>query len=449
MRTGMFPPPTMGLNSPPSAGGAFDVMRSTFWRQARPRAASDRISTIYVRFGSAPVERCWPDADRLPEPVRHTGRRARIIRQSYGLDRHMLRSPLRNVRKLEELGILAALVAIFVVVAAFHPQFRSIASVSNILQQAAFYGIIALGMVFVLSMGDVDLSVGGTMAFSAMACALLVRQGFNPWVSMLVALVVGAALGAFNALIANAFGLPVIIVSLGTLSMYRGATLVISGGETVTGGNLSSSFFTVLGGSVSEIPVAAVAFAVLTLLMTFVYRRSAFAFSVRAIGSNPTAARLSGYPINRVRLYVAVLVGLLCAISGVLSYAFFQAVDPGLGSGIELQVIAAAVIGGTGLSGGRGTIPGALLGSLVISVIGGALTQFGVSINWAGFVTGAVIVGTVSLDALVRRRQDANASGRSGKRGRTPPTSTAPPATSTPIANQTNHQGDKDVLQGK
>ncbi len=320
-----------------------------------------------------------------------------------------LRAKLRDARKLEELGILIALVAMFVIVSAFHPQFRGIDSIANLLQQAAFYGIIALGMVFMLSMGEVDLSVGGNMGFSAICCALLISKGVNPWLAMLAALVIGAALGMFNAAVANTFRLPMIIVTLGTLSMYRGATLVISGGQTITGGNTTSSFFKIFGGSFHRIPAAAIAFAVLTVVMTFAYRKSAFAFGVRAVGSNPTAARLSGYPIGRIRLYVAGLIGVLCAIAGILSYAFFQATDPGLGTGIELQAIAAAVIGGTALSGGRGTIPGAVLGALVISVIGGALTQFGVSINWANFVTGAVIVGTVSLDALVKRRKEVSA----------------------------------------
>jgi ribose transport system permease protein len=187
--------------------------------------------------------------------------------------------------------------------------------------------------------------------------------------------------------------------------MYQGLELVISNGGTVTGGDLGNTFFSWLGGSVDKIPAAAVALVVLAILVTILYRKSAFAFSVRAIGSNPSAARLSGYPIGRIRLYVAGLVGLLCAISGILSYAFFTSVDPSLGNGLELQVIAAAIIGGTALSGGRGTVPGALLGALIISVISGALTEFGVSINWADFVTGAVIIAAVSLDASVKRRR--------------------------------------------
>lgn len=311
-----------------------------------------------------------------------------------------------SFRRFEELGVLVALALMFLVVSVFHPQFRGLDSVANLLQQAAFYGIIAIGMVFALSMGEVDLSVGGTMALSATSCSLMVKNGVDPWLGAVIALAVGVALGAFNALVANSFGLPLIIVTLGTLSMFRGAALVISGGQTITGGNNNSShFFRLFGASHFRIPAAALAFALIAVLATIIYKRGAFAFSVRAVGSNLTAARLSGYPIQRIRLYVASLVGLCAATAGVLSYAYFQATDPSLGYGIELQAIAAAVIGGTALSGGRGSIVGAVLGALIISVIGGALTQFGVSANWVGFVTGAVIVSTVALDAVIKRRQ--------------------------------------------
>lgn len=316
---------------------------------------------------------------------------------------------LRQVRAIEELGVFTALIVMVVGVSVFHSSFIGIASISNLLQQAASYGIIALGMVFMLSMGDLDLSVGGNTGVTAIFCAVLVRGGMNPWISLILALGVGVGLGVFNALVANLFRLPLIIVTLGSLSMYQGLESVISDGQPVTGGNTSSSFFTALGGNIDHIPVAAVAFVLFAIVLTFVYRKSAFAFAVRAIGSNPSAAQLSGYPVKRIRIYVAGLVGLLCAVTGVLSYAFFQSADSTLGAGLEINVIAAAIIGGTALSGGRGTVPGAVFGALIISVISGALTQFGVSVNWADFVTGAVIIAAVSLDALIKRRQQVDA----------------------------------------
>lgn len=311
----------------------------------------------------------------------------------------------RRLRSFEELGVLMVLVAMVAVVSAFHPEFLNITSVSSLLQQAAAYGIIAVGMVYLLVLRDVDLSVGNIMGLVAICCAELHVHGMNTWVAAGLALLIGAALGLFNGVISNAFKLPLIIVTLGTLSMFQGLALVITEGNPVAAPDTSSSFFRIFGGSIGQIPASVFVLAAVAAALWFAYRKSAFAFSVRAVGSNPEAAELSGYPTNRIRLYVVGGLGLLAGLTGVLSYAYFGSVDPSLGNGLMLQVIAAAVIGGTGLHGGRGSVPGAVLGALIISVITGALSQFGVSINWANFVTGAVIVAAVSIDSVIKRRQ--------------------------------------------
>lgn len=316
-----------------------------------------------------------------------------------------VRSVLRRVGGFEELGVLSVLALMVIVVTVFHPAFLSIASIANITQQASFYGIIALGMVFLLSMGELDLSVGGNFAFCSMTTALLAHAGLNLWLCGLLAIAVGAVLGMLNAVVSTALRVPMIIISLGTLAAYRGATLIISKAESVTGGDPNSSFFAILGGSIHGIPALTVVFVIAAVVLIFVYKKTTFGFAVRAVGSNPHAARLSGYPIGRIRVQVGALVGALCGVSGMLAFAFFQASDPAVGTGYELLVVAAAVIGGTALSGGRGTVLGALLGALIVSVINGALTSFGVSVNYAGFVTGIVIVGAVAMDALLRRRR--------------------------------------------
>lgn len=316
-----------------------------------------------------------------------------------------VRQALRCLRSFDELGVLSVLVAMVAVVAVFHPQFLSMASIANITQQASFYGLIALGMVFLLSMGELDLSVGGNFAFCSVSVALMAEAGLNPWLAGALAVVVGILLGVLNAAVSNVLRVPIIIISLGTLASYRGATLIISGAGSVTGGDPDSSFFTILGGTIAGLPFLTVVFVLAAVVLTFVYKKTAFGFAVRAVGSNPHAARLSGYPIGRIKVQVGGLVGLLCGISGVLSFAFFQAADPAVGTGYELLVIAAAVIGGTALSGGRGTVLGALLGALIVSVINGAMTSFGVSVNYASFVTGIVIIGAVAMDALLRRKR--------------------------------------------
>lgn len=321
-------------------------------------------------------------------------------------DRPRRHNPLSGV--VDELRSLAVLAVLVVIVTVFHPQFLSIASIANITQQASFYGILALGMVYLLSMGELDLSVGGNFALSAMSVALMIHSGINPWIASLVGIAFGAALGALNAVLSNALRVPIIVISLGTLAAYRGATLILSSGGSVSAANNPQDpFFQVLGGSINGIPALSIALLVLTIALAFVFRKTSFGFAVRAIGSNPHAARLSGYPINRVRIQASALLGALCGFSGVLSVAFFQASDPAVGTGYELLVVAAAVIGGTALSGGRGSVVGAALGALIVSVINGALTAFGVSANFAGFFTGVVIVGAVALDALLKRRKKA------------------------------------------
>jgi ribose transport system permease protein len=310
----------------------------------------------------------------------------------------------RSLRAFDELGVLSVLVVLVTVVSLFHPEFLSQASIANMMQQAAFYGLIAIGMVFVLSMGELDLSVAGNFAFSAMVAALLAEHGFNLWLAGLAAIAAGALLGLVNGLLANLFGLPMIIITLGTLSAYRGLTLIVSGAESVSGGDPNDSFFTVLGGSFLGYPVLAIALVAVTAVLTFTFTKTRFGFAVRAVGSNPHAAHLSGYSTNTIRLLVSGLLGALCGLSGTLSFAFFGATDPAVGTGFELLAIASAVIGGTALSGGRGSVLGAALGALIVSSINSSLTVFGVSVNYASFVTGVVIVGAVGADALLKRR---------------------------------------------
>lgn len=321
--------------------------------------------------------------------------------QTTAVEAKKFRNPFRNFEEARVIGVFVVMVAIVAVV---RPQFLGIASIANITQQASFYGIIALGMVFLMSMGELDLSVGGNFAFCAMITGLMAQNGLNLWLAALIGVVSGIVLGAINALLANALTVPMIVITLGTLAAYRGMALIISGAQSVTGGSPDDPFFKVLGGSIYGIPALAVAMLILAIILTIVYKRTAFGFAVRAIGSNTHAAQLSGYPIKFVRIQVASLVGALCGVSGVLSFAFFGASDPAIGTGYELLVIASAVIGGTALTGGRGSVIGAMFGALIVSVINGALTAFGVSVNYAGFVTGVVIVGAVALDSLLRRK---------------------------------------------
>ena len=303
------------------------------------------------------------------------------------------------------MGILLVLIIMVAVIGVFNPSFLAINSLANVMQRAAWYGIMALGIVFLLSMGEIDLSIGSIYAVCINAAAILMIGGIDPWLAAVLGVFIGAGLGAINGTLSNLFGISAIIITLGTLSMYRGLAMIISGGRFVYGLPREHSFFQTLGSSPLDIPMVIWVFIGLAVVLSIVYRSTRFGFMVRAIGANERAARLSGIPIRSIRLLNLTMMGALAGVSGMLTLAFFSTSDPNLGAGFELQAIAAAIIGGTALSGGRGTIVGALLGSVVISVISSGITRFGVSANYSSFVTGAMIVAAVGLDALIRKRQ--------------------------------------------
>jgi len=314
---------------------------------------------------------------------------------------------LRSLRASKELGIFLVLMLMIGFIGLFNPSFLTIDSFSNVGQRAAWYGIIALGTVFLLSMGEIDLSVGSIYALCINTAAIMmVEGGINPWLAAITGVVLGIMLGAVNGLMANALKIPAIIVTLGTLSVYRGLTMIVSGGRFVYGVPREHEFFLTFGSAPLGVPMVIWTFIILTIVLTIIYRYTRYGFMVKAIGSNSRAARLSGIPINQIRLITLMLQGGLCGISAMLTLAFFSTADPNLGTGYELQAIAAAIIGGTALSGGRGTVSGAALGALVIAVISSGITRFGISANYSQFVTGIVIIVAVAVDTFVRRRQE-------------------------------------------
>jgi ribose transport system permease protein len=317
------------------------------------------------------------------------------------------RSLLAQLLRSNELGIFLVLLLLIIAVGINNPKFWTIASLANFGARAAWFGIIALGVVFLLSMGEIDLSTGSIYGLTINAAAVLMVKGpIDPWIGGLIGLLLGVGLGAVNALLCAFLRLPVIIVTLGTLSVFRGLALIVNGGGFLYGLPRDHPYFVVLGSAPLGVPLVIWVFAALTALLTVVYRFSRYGFLVRAIGSNRRAAEMSGIPIGRVRLWTLMLVGGLCGVSGMMTLAFFSTADPNLGTAYELLAITAAIIGGTALSGGRGTVVGAMLGSLVIAVISSGIVQFGVSANWSMLVTGAMIIAAVGLDSAVRRRQE-------------------------------------------
>ena len=216
------------------------------------------------------------------------------------------RSMFKRLFSFEELGITIALVTLVLLIGVFHPAFLHRVSVLNTLQTASFVAIMACGMVFLLAMGELDLSLGGTYALSTIIAAELMSGGMNPWLAVVLGIASGAGLGAVNGILASLLRLPLIIITLGTLSAYQGFATVLSHSGPVENLPTTSSFFSTLGGDWLGFPVAAWAALIFVVGLSFLFTRTRFGTMVRAIGSNHDAASFSGIPSGRIRLYAVI-----------------------------------------------------------------------------------------------------------------------------------------------
>jgi ribose transport system permease protein len=308
-----------------------------------------------------------------------------------------LRAAGGRALEFESNSVLAATVLLALGIGVLHPEFFAWSQIKDVLAQSVYVGILAAGMAFLISMRELDLSVGSMFGLTLIVSALLMRDGTSPWFA--------AALGV------QFIAIPAIVATLATLSMFRGLALALSDGQQVTGVPADSSFFTFLAGDALGLPVSVWVLVATGALLTAVLRLTPFGYRVRSIGSNPKAAAFSGISIARVRVQALVLMGLLAGLAGIMGLAFFQSGDPNVGTGFELQAIAAAIIGGTPLRGGSATVAGAMVGAILLGVVNSGLVYFDVPINWSAFATGAVILAAVSLDSLLRRRRRARRSG--------------------------------------
>ena len=316
------------------------------------------------------------------------------------------RAAFRRRRLPDETGVIVALAALVVIVGVLRPNFFAPATLVQQLSGAAFIGMLALAMVFVVVIRDIDLSVGWMFNFSAVIAAKAMVAGIDPWLAAAIGIAFGGLLGLVNGLLAAGLRIPVIIITLGTLSAYRGLSLVVNESRAVVPEDKSSAFFALFDIRLFDlIPFVAILFLLLAVALHLLLHRTRFGYRVQAIGSNPEAARLGGIPVDRTRILVLVLMGAVAGLTGATFLGFREAIDPVTGGDYLLPVVAAVIIGGTPLSGGRGTIVGAVIGALIIQVITTGILFLGVDVKWSTFVTGAVIIIAVAVDQLVRRQR--------------------------------------------
>ena len=303
---------------------------------------------------------------------------------------------LRNI--LKSYGIVIAFLLICALLAFLSPVFRTVNNFTLILRQTSIYGIMAVGMTFVILTGGIDLSVGSVLALSGAICAGMLKSGMALPGVLAITLAVGIGCGIFNGMAVTVGRITPFVVSLGMMSIARGLTLIYSKGYPISG--FDTDFRLIGGGYLLGVPIPIIIFIGIVLLAWVVLTQTRLGRYTYAIGGNEETVKLSGVNAGFFKSLAYVIVSLTAAISAIISTSRLNSGGPQAGVGYELDVIAAVVIGGTSLSGGRGSIWGTFIGALMIGVINNGMNLLGISPYFQQVVKGFIIIGAVLLDRL-------------------------------------------------
>ena len=301
-------------------------------------------------------------------------------------------------------GIGLVLLVLVVGLAIMEPDFRAESNIWNVLRANAIPIVMTCGMTFVILSRGIDLSVGSMLALVSMLLGEAIIAGWPAVLAVLAAIGAGLGFGLVNGLLIGKAGINFFVVTLGTMIIFRSGSFLIEDGNTLTlFGRENFDFATWLGdGNVGSVPVPAIVAAIVFVISYAVLRWTVFGRAVYAIGGNPDAARLAGIPVERITVAVYALCGLLVGLAAVMFTGRIQSATPQVGNGLELQVIAAVLLGGVSFTGGRGSIVGALVGALLLAVINNGLGLLAVSSFWQGVVTGVILIFAVWLDRFRR-----------------------------------------------
>jgi ribose transport system permease protein len=315
---------------------------------------------------------------------------------------------LRRIFRTREIGVLFALLALVLVMSFASPYFLTTQNVFNVMRGMSTIGIMAIGMTMVIVSGGIDLSVGSVAAVSAMLTArLMTYHGVPPWISFVLGLLTGLALGAVNGMIITRVKVNPFITTLGMMSVGRGITYLLATGLQGTVASnipMRNEAVNFLGsGYIGVVPFPVIEMVVLVTAFSLFLQHVVLGRQIYAVGSNEQAARLSGVNVANVRLFVYTLLGGLAAMAGVMNAGLLSTAPTNLGVGSELDVIAAVVIGGASLSGGEGTILGAVIGAAIMAVIRNAFVLLKLPIYMQTVTIGVVIILAVALDQLRKR----------------------------------------------
>jgi ribose transport system permease protein len=314
-----------------------------------------------------------------------------------------LLSRVRLLFGFREAGILLVLLLLCAAMAVTAESFLTVRNLSNVARQFSVIGIMAVGMTFVIITAGIDLSVGSVVALSGCMTAWFLVAGYPIWLCVLIGLALGALTGFVNGLLIVRVHLAPFIATLGTMGVARGVVLALTMGYPIQ--PFPESFQFIGRGGIGPLPIPTVIMAVTVTLGHILLSRTTIGRYIYFVGSNPTAARLSGLKVGRVLVMVYTLCGLLAGLAAIVLISRLTSAQSNMGMGYELDAIAAVVIGGTSLAGGEGSVLGSLIGAALMAVIKNALILLGVNVYWQSVVIGTVIILAVGLDAWRQSRR--------------------------------------------
>jgi len=305
----------------------------------------------------------------------------------------------------QSLGLLWVLIVLCAFAVYLSPSFIQTGNMLNVGRQVALFGIVSVGMTFVILTRGIDLSVGSIVGVVAVATALMLSSGVPIPLAMIAALGMGAVFGAINGAGVVFFGMPPFIMTLGTLVMGRGIAMTIANGEPKTLGEASDAFSYLGSGFLLGIPVPIWIFVAIAAAAFVVLRHTPFGRQIYAVGSNTEAARLAGINVPRVLMSVYAISGVLSALTALVFVSRLTVGEPTAGTNLELEAISIVVIGGTSLFGGEGGVIGTVIGAAIIAVMANILNLLGISPFTQQIVKGAIIIAAVMFEVYRHKRR--------------------------------------------
>ena len=308
---------------------------------------------------------------------------------------------ISKLLRIQELGLLGFIVAFCIFITIIDPTFLYFNNIISILRSSVFIFIIGCGMTFVLVGGEIDLSVGSVFGFTAVAFSLLLHAGINIFLSMIITLILGIIVGLITGLIIVRFKIPALIVTLGMLYIYSG---IIYGYTKVRPISVPQNLEVIGYGDIFGIPYLVIIAVIVGIISHAILNYTSFGYNVRCVGGNKLAAVAGGINVNRTKITLFMITGLLSALAGILIIFRLSAGKATIGEGYELYVISAVIIGGSSIYGGIGTVFGSFLGALLISIIMNGMMAMRVDPYWQSIFIGLIMIIAVGLDQLRRRK---------------------------------------------